>query len=165
LLTKSAAKLKGSGKMRVWGLTWLVLAAWLLVLGGCWPAEAQKTSKAGNPIVSVRLNQTVVQAEVVASLEKIYLGLGGRQHLAPGTGMLFIMPTLEVQHFCMRGMLIPIDIIWIAHDRIIGFHKNLSPNDPGTFTSPAPADVVLEVPAGFVGSAGLRVGDRVQRLR
>jgi uncharacterized membrane protein (UPF0127 family) len=61
-------------------------------------------------------------------------------------------------------MLIPIDIIWIAKDRIIGFHKNLSPKAPGIFTSPAPADVVLEMPAGFVASAGLRIGDQLQRL-
>ena len=99
------------------------------------------------------------------SLDKLYVGLGGRRRLAPGTGMLFMMPSFEVQQFCMRGMLISIDIIWIAQDRIIGFHKNLSPKDPGTFTSPAPADVVLEVPAGFVASAGLRIGDRLQRLQ
>ena len=61
-------------------------------------------------------------------------------------------------------MLIPIDIIWMAQDRIIGFHQNLSPKDSGYFKSPAPADVVLEVPAGFVASAGLRIGDRLQRL-
>ncbi len=153
--------------MKIRSFTGLFLAGWLLVLSGCWPtaAWAYKTSAAGNPIVPVRLSKTVVQAEVVSTMDKIYLGLGGRQHLAPGTGMLFIMPTLELQHFCMRGMLIPIDIIWIAHDRIIGFHKDLSPKDPGTFISPAPADSVLEVPAGFVESAGLRIGDRVQSRR
>ena len=64
----------------------------------------------------------------------------------------------------MRGMLIPIDIIWISQNRIIGFQQNLSPKNPGIFSSPAPADLVLEVPAGFVKSAGLRVGDRVESL-
>jgi hypothetical protein len=127
-------------------------------------AWAHKTSETGNPLMPLRLNKTVIQAEVVTSPDKLYLGLGGRRQLAPGTGMLFIMPGLERQSFCMRGMFIPIDIIWIAHGRIIGFHQNLSPQDPGTFTSPAPADVVLEVPSGFVTAAGLRIGDRLQRL-
>ncbi len=127
-------------------------------------AWAQKLSAAGNPIIQVLVDSTVVQAEVVSSPGKLFLGLGGRRYLAPGSGMLFLMPTLEVQEFCMRGMLIPIDIIWICHDRIIGFEQNLSPKDPGIFSSPAPADLVLEMPAGFVKSAGLRVGDRVESL-
>jgi uncharacterized membrane protein (UPF0127 family) len=150
--------------MKVLGFGKLVIVAWLL---GCCPIAtwAHKTSEAGNPIISIRLNQTVVQAEVISTPEKLYLGLGGRRQLVPGTGMLFLMPSFEMQQFCMRGMLISIDIIWIAQDRIIGFHKNLSPKDPGTFTSPAPADVVLEMPAGFVASAELRVGDRLQRLQ
>lgn len=153
--------------MKFWGLTRLVLAGWLLTLSGFLPTTvwAQKTSVAGNPIIPLQLNGTLVQAEVVSSLDKIYLGLGGRRHLAPGNGMLFVMPVLAVQEFCMRGMLIPIDIIWIAQDRIIGFHQNLSPQDPGIFTSPAPADLVLEMPAGFVASAGLKIGDRLQRLK
>lgn len=142
-----------------------LLAVWLMVLLGCWPGAgwAAKTSQAGNPIMPVRLNKTVVQAEVVFTPDKLYLGLGGRQQLAPGTGMLFIMPGLEVQEFCMRGMVVPIDIIWIAGDRIVGFHQNLAPKDPRIFTSPAPADLVLEVPAGFVAAAGLQAGDRLQR--
>lgn len=127
-------------------------------------AHAYKISEAGNPVIALLVNKTIVQAEVVASTEKLILGLGGRRKLAPGSGMLFIMPDLEVQEFCMNGMLIPIDIIWICQNRIIGFEQNRSPKDTGTFLSPAPADVVLEVPAGFVRSAGLRVGDRVEHL-
>ena len=92
------------------------------------------------------------------------MGLGGRRKLAKGSGMLFVMPTWEIQEFCMRGMLIPIDIIWISQNQIIGFHQNLSPKNTGNFFSPAPADLVLEVPAGFVKSADLQVGDRVERL-
>jgi uncharacterized membrane protein (UPF0127 family) len=147
------------------GLAALALAGWLL-----WPGvspaaiEAQKVSEAGNPIALVRLNKTLVKAEVVSSPDKLCLGLGGRRQLAKGSGMLFVMPTWEIQEFCMRGMLIPIDIIWISQDRIIGFHQNRSPRDAGNFFSPAPADLVLEVPAGLVKSAGLQVGDRVERL-
>jgi uncharacterized membrane protein (UPF0127 family) len=142
----------------------LALAGWL-ILAGFLPAAAwaDKLSEAGNPIMPVQLHNVVVQAEVVATPEKLYLGLGGRKRLAPGSGMLFVMPTFDVQEFCMRGMQFPIDIIWIAQDRIIGFQENLSPKDPGEFLSPAPANLVLEVPAGFVKSAGLKVGDRLER--
>jgi uncharacterized membrane protein (UPF0127 family) len=152
--------------MNIRGFAESFLIVWLLVLlvGGSTSAWAGTLSAAGNPMIPLRLNKTVVQAEVVFTPEKLYLGLGGRQQLPPGSGMLFIMPNLEVQEFCMRGMLIPIDIIWLAQERVIGFHQNLSPKDSGYFKSPGPADLVLEVPAGFVASAGLRIGDRLQRL-
>ncbi len=116
---------------------------------------------ADNPMVRLRLGETVVQAEVVSTPEKLYLGLGGRQHLPWGTGMLFLLPTREVQTFCMRGMLIPIDIIWIDQNRVIGFHENLQPQDPGSFTSPGPVNLVLEVPAGFVAATNLRLGAKL----
>jgi len=134
------------------------LTLWVLAAGA---SGLPKFSEAGNPIISLRLNQVLVQAEVVSTREKMYLGLSGRRYLAPNTGMLFAMPFPAVQHFCMRDMLIPIDIIWIAQGRIIGFHPNLSPDDPGTFTSPGPVDLVLEVPAGFVAASGLQSGHQV----
>jgi uncharacterized membrane protein (UPF0127 family) len=152
--------------MQVRGFARSFIIVWLLVLATCGPTSAQaaQRSTTDNPIILLRLNKTVVQAEVVFTPEKLYLGLGGRQQLPPGSGMLFIMPNFEVQEFCMRGMLIPIDIIWLAQDRVIGFHQNLAPTDSRDFKSPAPADLVLEVPAGFVASTGLRIGDRLERL-
>jgi uncharacterized protein len=141
----------------------LVLLLGLLV-GQMTPARAQDMSAAGNPIIFLRLNKTVVQAEVVSTPEKLQLGLGGRKSLAPESGMLFILPDHDFQEFWMQGMLIPIDIIWVSQEKIIGFNQNLSPKDSGTFRSPAPVDMVLEVPAGFVKAAGLKVGDRVERL-
>lgn len=151
--------------MKYWGWGGLALAGWL-ILFEVFPATvwASKLSKAGNPITSVLIKNTTVEAEVVSSPDKLCLGLGGRRKLAPGSGMLFIMPTSDIQEFCMRGMFIPIDIIWISQNRVIGFHQNLSPKDTGTFFSPAPADTVLEVPAGFVKSAGVQAGDRVEGL-
>jgi uncharacterized membrane protein (UPF0127 family) len=41
----------------------------------------------------------------------LYLGLSHRRDLPDGRGMLFIMPALEVQTFCMRGMQFPLDIL------------------------------------------------------
>jgi uncharacterized protein len=143
----------------------LALAGWLLFCevfaSSVWAA---RISEAGNPIIPVQVNKTIIQAEVVSSPDKLLLGLGGRRQLARGTGMLFIMPALEIQEFCMRGMLIPIDIIWISRDRVVGFHQNLSPTDQELLLSPTPADLVLEVPAGLVKSAGLKAGDRVELL-
>lgn len=143
----------------------LFLLIWLLLTGLGQTLAASPGLAADNPLVRLRLGETVVQAEVVASPEKLYLGLGGRRHLPWGTGMLFVLPSREVQTFCMRGMLIPIDIIWIDQNRVIGWHENLQPQDPGTFTSPGPVNLVLEVPAGFVAATGLRVGTKLTMER
>lgn len=142
---------------------WLFLLIWLFLAGQGHTLTPAPLSPAGNPIETVRLGKNLLRVEVVSSPEKLYLGLGGRSHLPWGTGMLFLLPERQVQSFCMRGMLIPIDIVWIDQNRVIGFHKNRQPQDQGTFTSPGPANLVLEVPAGFVAATGLRRGDRLVR--
>jgi len=44
--------------------------------------------------------------------------------------MLFAMSEDDMQNFWMKGMLFPIDIIWIENARVIGCEKNISPSDP-----------------------------------
>ena len=103
----------------------------------------------GNPLAQLLLGDKLVMAEVVASPEKLYLGLSHRDRLPEGHGMLFVMPKREYQHFCMRGMRFPIDIIWLASDRVVGVTADLAPSEPGVFSSPEPVSLVLEVPGGW----------------
>ncbi|MFZ5450501.1 MAG: DUF192 domain-containing protein [Thermodesulfobacteriota bacterium] len=119
-------------------------------------------SEYGNPFVWVTVGPTGVKAEVVRAPGKLYLGLGYRQELPEGRGMLFLMPRMEPQIFCMRGMKFPIDIIWIAQEKIIGLAKNISPRFTGDLCSPRPVKFVLEVPGGFADRHGLKVGDPVK---
>lgn len=138
----------------------LLAALWFLNLclwpGPLWGVEF---SEYGNPFVWVTVGQAGVKAEVVRTPGKVYLGLGYRQELPAGRGMLFIMPRMEQQNFCMRGMKFPLDIIWIAGGKIVGLEKNISPKFTGTLCSPRPVNFVLEVPGGFSDRYGLKVGD------
>ena len=141
---------------------WLViLTVWLglLLLSG--PAGGEERSEYGNPFLWVTVGQVKVRAEAVRTPEKLYRGLGYRKELPAGRGMLFLMPWVTVQDFCMRGMQFPIDIIWIVQGRIVGLEPNVSPQFTGTLSSPQPVNVVLEVPGGFAEKYGIRVGDRV----
>jgi uncharacterized membrane protein (UPF0127 family) len=139
----------------------LVLALGLcLLLGG--PAAGEDLSEYGNPWLWVRVGRVQVQAEVVKTPEKLSLGLGRRRELPHGRGMLFFMPRVEVQHFCMRGMQFPLDFIWIVQGQVAGLEKNVSPAFPGTLSSPRPVNYVLEVPAGFADTYGVKVGDEVK---
>ena len=136
----------------------------LLILGGLVfpPASpaGEEISEYGNPFTWVTLGQVKVKAEVVSSPEKLFLGLGQRQGLPEGRGLLFIMPAREVQIFCMRDMHFPIDIIWIVDSRVAGIAKNVSPLDQQALCrSPEPVNYVLEVPGGFCDRHGVKVGD------
>jgi len=142
--------------------TWLLLSAIFLLL---WiypgPGATEELSAGGNPYVWVTVGQVKVKAEAVRTPEKLYLGLGYRQDLPAGQGMLFFMPTREVQSFCMRGMQFPLDIIWIARGRITGIEANVSPGYQGSLISPEPVNFVLEVPGGFAAKYGVRPGEKV----
>jgi uncharacterized membrane protein (UPF0127 family) len=116
-----------------------------------------------NLIKHVYVRDVLVKAEVVASNEKITLGLGGRDSLPPGRGMLFEWSDSEQRSFWMYEMLFPIDIIWIENGRVIGCQGNVQP-DGGkqTYNSPSIAGYVLEVPAGFCDRYGVKVNDEVK---
>src|SRR5215213_6033979 len=99
------------------------------------------------------------------------LGLGYREELAAGTGMLFLFERPEPQSFWMRGMQFCIDIIWIENEVIQGAAESVCPEPVGTvdgdlpsYTSPIPVTYVLEVPAGWLDAYGLGAGTPVEGL-
>jgi uncharacterized membrane protein (UPF0127 family) len=138
-------------------ITVLVVAG--LLAGPVW---GQEYSEYGNPLVPLTIKGIPLVVELVTTPEKQYLGLSHRPGLPEGRGMLFIFPTANVQTFCMRDMRFAIDIIWIDGGKVAGIHPNLSPQDQGSFPSPVPVPLVLEVAAGFVHRHGIAVGDPVK---
>ena len=60
------------------------------------------------------------------------LGLGYREELAAGTGMLFLFERPEPQSFWMRGIQFCIDVIWIENEVIQGAAESVCPRPPGT---------------------------------
>jgi uncharacterized protein len=138
----------------------LVLAVVATVLLAA-PVWGQEFSEAGNLLTNLTIGGVPVTAEVVSTPEKLYLGLGQRQSLPDGRGMLFLMQTAALQTFCMRDMHFAIDIIWIANGKVAGIEAKLSPSFQGIVTSPVPVRLVLEVPGGFAERHGIKVGDPV----
>ena len=129
---------------------WIVLS--LLLLGaGCAPVE---------PVV-VFPNETVVHVDIANDIFQRRKGLSGRESLASDEGLLFLHDKLDYQRYWMKDMLIPIDILWIDGERIVGFVQDAQPEDPAEtiYTSPSPVDKVLEVSAGFVFQNDLKIGD------
>jgi len=142
---------------------WVMAALLLTVVSGpAGSAGGPEVSEHGNPWVWVSLGKVTVQAEAVRTPERIYLGLSYRRELPEGRGMFFFMPEKEVQTFCMRGMRLPLDLIWISDGRVVGVTRDVPATFPGELISPAPVDQVLEVPGGFADRHGIKTGDRVR---
>ena len=59
------------------------------------------------------------------------LGLGYREGLAPGTGMLFLFEGPAPRSFWMRGMQFCIDIVWIENGVIQGAAESVCPELAG----------------------------------
>lgn len=93
------------------------------------------------------------------------LGLGNVKNLPADEGMLFIYDSYIIPNYWMKDMKIPIDIIWIKDDMVIGYEEDLRPqvdniNLP-TYSPKTFVNYVLEVNSGFVDKYSLRIGDIV----
>ncbi len=98
-------------------------------------------------------------------------GLGDRDGLEPGTGMLFVFDSASPRSFWMKGMRFCLDIIWIENGAIQGAAESVCPDPAGTedadrpsYVSPVPVSYVLEVPAGWLDANGFGEGTPVEGL-
>ena len=87
----------------------------------------------------------------------------GRERLGDTQGMLFIYQADATPTFWMRGMLIPLDIIWIDVDGVVaGIERDAPPapstTDPPLYYPSRPIRYVLEINAGSAGELGIAPG-------
>lgn len=94
-------------------------------------------------------------------------GLSGAASLGKNEGMLFKYDAPVIPVFWMRGMNFPIDIIWIADGKVVGWMTDLDPQKGAPesslrrYSPPGFIDSALEVPAGTVINLNLSVGEAV----
>jgi len=111
-------------------------------------------------------NGVKINAETMRNEAELMRGLMFRESLAPNRGMLFIHPTESTFHYWMYQTKIPLDLIWMDHDRRIvemsldtppcrSTSAKECPNYGGNFKS----KYVLEVNAGVARKNGLKNGD------
>lgn len=140
--------------MRGWktGASLMLALSSAALAGEPCPAEQARLVEIGTQRVAVEVAATPATRE---------RGLSGREHLAPGSGMWFVLPEVGKTGFWMRGMHFPIDLIWVnSEQRVVGAATlPVCRNDPCPIVyPPTPAAYVLEIAAGrFHGRAGDRV--------
>lgn len=112
----------------------------------------------------IRIDGQAVEVEIADTMLSRERGLSGRTELRLGQGMLFVFPTASKHGFWMKEMKIPLDILWIAGNKVIGVTSQVQPQ-PGAplwkltlYYPPEPADKVLEVPAGAAALHSWKAG-------
>ena len=118
---------------------------------------------------TVTIDATKINVQIADTSQERVRGLSGVASLKEDSGMLFVFDTKGVTtQFWMKGMLIPLDIIWIGSGKIVQIDKNVpipppdtADNNIKTYSAGAPIDYVLEVNAGFSDKNGINVGDSV----
>jgi len=151
----------------------LVLSMVMATIGGA-AAQRQATPPWLIPVeappakAEIEVGTTTVTVELAVTPSQQTLGLGYRNGLEPGTGMLFVNDRARPQTFWMKGMRFCLDIVWIENGEIVGAAENVCPDPAGTsdrdrarFSSPEAVTYVLEVPAGWLQENGYGRGTRV----
>ncbi len=139
----------------------LIAAVALMACLLCLPAAAG-TAEPAIPLVRVQMGAAMLVAEVPLTGAQKYQGLGGRQGLAPGRGMLFIFDPPFAATMSMRGMRFALDFIWCRAGRVIGITARVpASGKPRMLHPPGKVDMVLEAPAGWASKNGVITGDPV----
>ncbi len=117
----------------------------------------------------VRIGQGEWLVELALTTAARQRGLGGRESVPEGTGMLFAFPRTQPVEFHMKDCLVPLDTAFITEDLQVAHIRTMrvepDPADPRIlYPSEAPVRYVLEVAAGQLAQAGVEVGDRVTLL-
>ncbi len=106
-------------------------------------------NKNKNNIKDIMVGECVFRVEIVDTPDKIKKGLAERNKLCDNCGMLFSFIGKKERPFWMKGMKFPLDIIWLADDKVIWVEKNISHLDQETiWHPPVLANNVLEINAG-----------------
>lgn len=112
---------------------------------------------------TIIVGTTPLLVEVANTDAERQQGLSDRASLPQRRGMLFIFANPGNYGFWMKDMRFAIDIVWIdAAGVVVTIADNVSPDTyPQSYHSTAPAQYVLEVPAGFAKKQGIALGTKV----
>lgn len=120
----------------------------------------------------LKIKEMTLNVEVADTSSERAKGLGGRKDLPEDGGMLFIFDDLKKHRFWMKGMKIPIDIIWIKDDKVVDFLLDVQPPAEGQnnetlqiYEPVTDVNKVLEVNSGFVSRNNIRIGDNIELVK
>lgn len=137
-------------------MRWMVVAG--LAFVGCVEAvEAPQKL----PEIKVLMKGVELKVQVADDVDERAKGLMFVKSMAPNAGMLFVWSKPEPRSFWMRNTYIPLDLIYLNDGKVVSVIEKAKPFDETGLPSGEPADMVLEVNAGWVARHDIEVGDRL----
>ncbi len=107
-----------------------------------------------------------IDIEIAESDSARSRGLMQRPSLPDKSGMLFLFEREAMQTFYMANTPLALDLLFVDSDSVvIDIDKYNRPFTSDYIRSDAPAQYVIEVPAGFADIYGLLEGERVHWIR
>jgi hypothetical protein len=122
------------------------------------PAEVALTPADGGP-------RTTVRVELARTPAEHEHGLMYRRDLPEGTGMLFLFDRPDIRRFWMKNTYVSLDMLFLdERRRVVGIEANTTPLDETPRGPDAPAQYVLEVPAGYCQRHRIHIGAQADFL-
>jgi len=140
----------------------IMMAAFWVTSCSAQPADSQDISKPNPQLRTVTLKAGPVQliAEVADTEGQRNRGLMLRESLADGKGMLFVFDLDQKVSFWMKNTSIPLSVAYMGSDGTILQILDLVPFSLEPRPSERSIRYALEVPQGWFGRAGLKIGDK-----
>lgn len=147
-------------------MTRLVTGVLFVLLCGC--REKPSTIDDLNSTPVILPNGVKIRAEVMREQSDLIRGMMFRDSLPQDRGMLFYHMREAYQPYYMFNVRIPLDIIWMNHDRkIVEIAHDVppcpskNPQECPTYGGKYPSFFVLEANAGFAAKNGLKEGEKL----
>ena|SRR5579872_1498036 len=127
--------------------------------------QIDKTPK---PPSQVTIDNHTFSVELAKTAKEQEQGLSGRNAVPQDQGMLFVFNNAAEYPFWMKGMKIPLDMIFIKNNKIVTIFQNVPvPKDPIATNLPVyyptqPVNYVLELNAGQAKAYNFQNGDDVK---
>lgn len=116
---------------------------------------------------TIGLSNQTLEVLVAKTPSQWHKGVGGKESLEPYDGMLFIFSESSRQTMVMRDTLFPLDIVWLEKGVVVDMAPNV-PTEIGKaeaelrrYHPRSPGNMVLELPAGWIDTYGLKIGDKM----
>lgn len=109
---------------------------------------------------TVRLGSASLRPLVADSRSERLEGLQGHSSADVARGMLFVWPDEAARQFEIKGVVHPLDLLFLDKDGVVLEIGALSPQGPTRAGCAGAVHYVLEVRAGWVAAHDVRVGDR-----
>ena len=155
------ARWKRQLKLTHTAIVWLVVGVGLIAItAAAWSVVAKLSEEK----LYLAVGSGSYRVSVARTAKEQEQGLAGVKKLGDSEGMLFVFDRSNDWPIWMKGMRIPIDIVWIDEDkRVVHVERKVQPDAVPyvVYKPPKPARYVLELPSGASIRDKVSTGDLV----